>query len=148
MCRDNNTNTNHNNDRIITCQEKAKQTAHLVFYICKKALTSRRTSTPPAHLEVRVGGRRPVALHVDQPRGRRVLRHAQSSLEFAAENAGLRIPDLGLKLLALVVHISNLGHIGLGLVLEEGVVQHLVVDVQLAHLGLHAVALLLLQLLL
>lgn len=51
------------------------------------------------------------------------------------------------KLLALVVNLPQASQVGLGLVLEEGVVQHLVVDVQLAHLGLHAVPLLLLQLL-
>ena len=35
----------------------------------------------------------------------------------------------------------------LGLVLEEGIMQNLIVDVQLAHFRLHAVSLLLLQLL-
>lgn len=53
----------------------------------------------------------------------------------------------GFKLFALIVDLAQAGEVGLGLVLEEGVVQHLVVDVQLAHLGLHAVPLLLLQLL-
>ena len=53
----------------------------------------------------------------------------------------------GFKLFALVVNLAQAGEVGLGLVLEEGVMQHLVVDVQLAHLGLHAVPLLLLQLL-
>lgn len=51
------------------------------------------------------------------------------------------------KLFALVVDLPQASQIGLGLVLEEGVVQHLVVNIQLAHLGLHAVPLLLLQLL-
>ena len=53
----------------------------------------------------------------------------------------------GFKLLALIVDLAEAGEVGLGLVLEEGVVQDLVVNVQLAHLGLHAVSLLLLQLL-
>lgn len=53
----------------------------------------------------------------------------------------------GFKLFALIVDLTQAGEVGLGLVLEEGVMQHLVVDVQLAHLGLHAVPLLLLQLL-
>ena len=50
--------------------------------------------------------------------------------------------DLGLKLLALIVQVAHDAEIGLVLVLEEGVVQDLVVDVQLAHLGLHLVFLL------
>ncbi len=53
----------------------------------------------------------------------------------------------GFKLFALIVDLPQAGEVGLGLVLEEGVMQHLIVDVQLAHLGLHAVPLLLLQLL-
>ncbi len=53
----------------------------------------------------------------------------------------------GFKLFALVVDLAQAGEVGFGLVLEEGVMQHLVVNVQLAHLGLHAVPLLLLQLL-
>ncbi len=53
----------------------------------------------------------------------------------------------GFKLLALVVDLAQAGEVGFGLVLEESVMQHLVVDVQLAHLGLHTVPLLLLQLL-
>jgi len=53
----------------------------------------------------------------------------------------------GFKLFALIVDLSQAGEVGLGLVFEEGIMQHLVVDVQLAHLGLHAVPLLLLQLL-
>ena len=53
----------------------------------------------------------------------------------------------GFKLLALIVDLSQAGEVGLGLVLEEGIVQHLVVNVQLAYFGLHAIPLLLLQLL-
>ena len=53
----------------------------------------------------------------------------------------------GFKFLALIVDLAQAGEVGFGLVLEEGVMQHLVVDVQLAHLGLHAIPLLLLQLL-
>lgn len=53
----------------------------------------------------------------------------------------------GFKLFALIVDLSQAGEVGLGLVFEEGIMQHLVVNVQLAHLGLHAVPLLLLQLL-
>ena len=51
------------------------------------------------------------------------------------------------KLLALIVDLSQAGEMGLGLVLEEGIVQHLVVNVQLAYFRLHAIPLLLLQLL-
>ena len=52
----------------------------------------------------------------------------------------------GLKLLALVVDLSQACEMGLGLMLEEGIMQHLVVDVQLAYFGLHAIPLFLLQL--
>ena len=52
----------------------------------------------------------------------------------------------GFKLLALVVDLSQACEVGLGLVLEEGVMQHLVVNVQLAYFGLHAIPLFLLQL--
>lgn len=45
-----------------------------------------------------------------------------------------------LVLLALVVQVPVTRQLGLGLVLEEGVVQHLVVDVYLAHLGADALA--------
>lgn len=49
------------------------------------------------------------------------------------------------KLLALIVDLPQACEVGLGLVLEEGIMQHLVVDVQLAYFGLHAIPLLLLQ---
>ena len=52
----------------------------------------------------------------------------------------------GLKLLALVVDLSQACEMGLGLVFEEGIMQHLVVNVQLAYFGLHAIPLFLLQL--
>ena len=51
----------------------------------------------------------------------------------------------GLKLLALIVQVAHDAEVGLALVLEEGVMEDLVVNVQLAHLGLHLVLLLLLQ---
>lgn len=51
----------------------------------------------------------------------------------------------GLELLALVVQVAHDAEVGLALVLEEGVMEDLVVNVQLAHLGLHLVLLLLLQ---
>lgn len=50
-----------------------------------------------------------------------------------------------LKLLALIVDLPKAGEMGFGLVFEESVVKHLVVNVQLTHLGLHAIPLLLLQ---
>lgn len=53
----------------------------------------------------------------------------------------------GFKLLALIVDLPQACEMGLGLMFEEGIVQNLVVNVQLANLGLHAVPLLLLQLL-
>ena len=53
---------------------------------------------------------------------------------FDAERHYLTHP--GLELLALVVQLAQAAEVGLGLVLEECVVQHLVVDVQLAHLAL------------
>lgn len=53
----------------------------------------------------------------------------------------------GFKLLALIVDLPQAGEVGLGLVFEEGIMQHLIINIQLAHLGLHAVPLLLLQLL-
>jgi hypothetical protein len=53
----------------------------------------------------------------------------------------------GLELLALIVEVTHDTEGRLCLVLEEGVVQNLVVDVQLAHFGLHLVLLLLPKLL-
>ena len=44
---------------------------------------------------------------------------------------------LGLILLSLVVNISKDGQVALGLVLEEGVVQHRVLDINLAQLRVH-----------
>lgn len=65
-----------------------------------------------------------------------IAQHAQHSVAYPS-----------FKLLALIVDLAQACEVGLGLVLEERVMQHLVVDVQLAHFGLHAVPLLLLQLL-
>mmetsp|Transcript_12982 Transcript_12982/g.28101 ORF Transcript_12982/g.28101 Transcript_12982/m.28101 type:complete len:402 (-) Transcript_12982:2-1207(-) len=97
------------------------------------ALRDRRVQ--PWDLEVRIRRRRPVALHVDQPRRGGVLVHAQGLLQRGAEVAGLLVHHLRLVLLALVVELVVPRELGLGHVLEERVVQHLVVDVELAHLG-------------
>ena len=58
-----------------------------------------------------------------------------------------QLPQRRLVLLALVVDVAVLGEARLGLELEEGVVEDLVVDVDLAHLGLHPLLLLALELL-
>lgn len=54
---------------------------------------------------------------------------------------------LGLKLLSLIVQVTHDAKFRPRLVLEEGIVQDLVVYVQLPHLGLHLVLLFLPQLL-
>ena len=51
----------------------------------------------------------------------------------------------GLKFLALIVNLPQLCKVWLGLMLEEGVMQDLIVDVQFANFRLHAIPLLLLQ---
>ena len=49
---------------------------------------------PRAHPEVRVGGGRAVALHVDEPGRRRVVPHAQRRPQLLAQDARLGVPDL------------------------------------------------------
>mmetsp|Transcript_12843 Transcript_12843/g.38241 ORF Transcript_12843/g.38241 Transcript_12843/m.38241 type:complete len:312 (+) Transcript_12843:803-1738(+) len=88
-----------------------------------------------------VGRRRPVALHVDEPRRRRAVGHAQRGFERGRERARPLLLQVHLELLALVVQLAVARHGGLRLPLEEGVVQHLVVDVHAAHLGRDAVPL-------
>mmetsp|Transcript_53306 Transcript_53306/g.88566 ORF Transcript_53306/g.88566 Transcript_53306/m.88566 type:complete len:296 (+) Transcript_53306:532-1419(+) len=95
--------------------------------------------------------RRAIALHVDQPRrrdkGTRAFSrtHAESLTQFFGEVAGSSGLDIDLELLALIVELAVARELGLGLVLEEGVVEDFVVDVDLAHLGLRSLTRLLLH---
>mmetsp|Transcript_26278 Transcript_26278/g.63300 ORF Transcript_26278/g.63300 Transcript_26278/m.63300 type:complete len:294 (-) Transcript_26278:268-1149(-) len=87
-----------------------------------------------------VRGRRPVALHIVQPRRGVVVSHAQRQAQGLRQLAGLLRAHLHLVLLALVVHLPVPGHaLRLGLILEEGVVEDLMIDVKLAHLRSHFV---------
>lgn len=108
--------------------------------------------------KVRVAGRRAVALHADKPRRRGEGRDREGVFEVVREISRLLLLELRLELLAFVipaektlsasptirrlddVQLSVLGHLGLGLKLEEGIVQLLVVDVDLSHLRLNALA--------
>mmetsp|Transcript_94714 Transcript_94714/g.273888 ORF Transcript_94714/g.273888 Transcript_94714/m.273888 type:complete len:521 (-) Transcript_94714:144-1706(-) len=99
----------------------------------------------PGDLEVRVRRRRTVALHVDEPRRRRPVCHAQRLLQGGTELPRPLVHHLRLVLLPLVVEVVVLGQLRLLGELEEGVVKHLVVDVQLAHLRMGPVAALPLQ---
>ena len=68
--------------------------------------------------------------------------HAGEAMPGCPKGLGRAATDLGLELLALIVEIAHNAKIGLVLVLKEGIMQDLVVDVQLAHLRLHPVLLL------
>lgn len=95
--------------------------------------------------ERRVGWRRAVALHTDQPRRRGIGWDRERVLEFVRQIARPLLAQVGLELFAFVVELAKARHLWLGLVLEEGVVELLVVNVNLAHLGLDPLACLLLE---
>mmetsp|Transcript_136776 Transcript_136776/g.381242 ORF Transcript_136776/g.381242 Transcript_136776/m.381242 type:complete len:233 (+) Transcript_136776:1318-2016(+) len=96
-------------------------------------------------LEVGIGRWRPVALHVDEPRRRRTLRHAQRFLQRGAQLARPLGHHLGLVLLAFMVQVVVLGEFWLVGKLEEGIVENLVIDIELSHLRMYPVSALLLQ---
>mmetsp|Transcript_27332 Transcript_27332/g.73910 ORF Transcript_27332/g.73910 Transcript_27332/m.73910 type:complete len:436 (-) Transcript_27332:858-2165(-) len=110
-------------------------------WVVPKLGTWRNGGIQAGDAQVGVGGRRTITLHVDKPGRGGVLTHAQGLSQVFAQDSGLGILHARLKLLALVVHLPDLRQLGLGLVLKEGVMQHLVVNVHLAHLGLHPCAL-------
>lgn len=80
-----------------------------------------------------------------EPRGRVAGLHAEGFFEGVAHLAGLENLVVGLPFLAFVVDVAEAREVGLGLVAEEGVVEFLVVNVELAHLRLHALALFLFE---
>ena len=71
-----------------------------------------------------VAGRRAVALHVDDPRRRLVVRDSQRHSQLFADEAGLVLSGLALVLFSLVEDVPEDCELALGLVLEEGVVEH------------------------
>ena len=70
-----------------------------------------------------VAGRRAVALHVDDPRRRLVVRDSQRHSQLFADEAGLVLSGLALVLFSLVEDVPEDCEFALGLVLEEGVVE-------------------------
>mmetsp|Transcript_7489 Transcript_7489/g.19479 ORF Transcript_7489/g.19479 Transcript_7489/m.19479 type:complete len:515 (+) Transcript_7489:672-2216(+) len=98
-------------------------------------------------LQVGVRRRRPIPLHIDQPRRRSAVGDLQRLGQLVGEHSGSLLAQRHLKLLALIVDVAVAREVRLRLELEKGVVQHLIVDVNLAHLGLHALLLLALELL-
>ena len=62
--------------------------------IVHSAQACERVDAIEAHLEVRIRGRRPVALHVDEPRRRRGGGHAQRRLQRFAHDARFRVLHL------------------------------------------------------
>ena len=88
-------------------------------------------------LEVGVGRRGPVPLHVDDPGRRGLFPDAQRRPQLLAHLPRLVRSHLHLVLLPLVVDVSENGQSRLRLVFEKGVVQHFVVDVHLSQLRVH-----------
>mmetsp|Transcript_58540 Transcript_58540/g.155852 ORF Transcript_58540/g.155852 Transcript_58540/m.155852 type:complete len:211 (+) Transcript_58540:1191-1823(+) len=104
----------------------------------------RNRGIQPWDLQIWICRWRTVTLHVDEP-GRRTVCHAKRFLESRAELAWSLCHHLGLVLFPLMVQICVPGQARFPRELEERVVQNLIVDVQLAHLWMHLLAVLLLQ---
>ena len=96
-------------------------------------------------LEIGVGRWWTVPLHVVEPRGWHVLLDAQCCSQRWAQVARLEVFHTDFVLLALEVYVTMRSLLGFLLVLEESIVQDLVVNLDLAHLRLHAFSHLLLQ---
>mmetsp|Transcript_27665 Transcript_27665/g.62589 ORF Transcript_27665/g.62589 Transcript_27665/m.62589 type:complete len:346 (-) Transcript_27665:46-1083(-) len=91
----------------------------------------------PRDLQVGVRGWWPIPLHVHQPRWRPSVSDLQRLGQLVGELTGPNVAQRCLKLLALIVNVAVAREAGFSLELEESVVEHLVIDVDLAHLGLH-----------
>lgn len=89
---------------------------------------------------MRVTGRRPVSLHVWQPGRSLEVRASKSTPQFSTHFAGAEVLRTHLLFLPLEVYFAMLCKQRLRLVFEEGVVQDLVVDIQLALLRIHALS--------
>lgn len=76
--------------------------------------------------QIRIRRRRADALHVDEPRRRVALAHAERRAQFGRQHAGPLRRQLRFVLAALVVHVAVRRQVGrFALVFEEGIVQHL-----------------------
>lgn len=97
------------------------------------------------YFEIGIGGRWAIPLHVVEPWRWHVLLDPQRRPQRRAQMTRLEVFHSDLVLLAFEVYVTMRSLLGLLLVLEEGVVQDLVVNLNLAHLRLHALPHLLLE---
>jgi len=84
-------------------------------------------------------------LHVDDPGRRRVIGNTQSHSQLWRESAGFVASHADLVLLPLKVQVTVMSQLGLLLILKEGIMQNLIINVDLTHLRLHSLSHLLLK---